>query len=105
LTSTLGLSIDSLHLTFNVTTPTAESVVTTTTDLSASVASVADAFIHDELSSREEEALHQSFHPAATGKRPERRSENIPGGFDVDPFSHDDDDEVQILTMSPFSPH
>ena len=63
LASTVGISLTSAHFVFEVTS----SKVRTSkpnVDLAESVASVADSFIHQELSSEEEETLWPSFHAA-----------------------------------------
>ncbi|KAJ7097870.1 hypothetical protein B0H15DRAFT_823078 [Mycena belliarum] len=83
LTSTVGLSLDSLNLTFHVLPPSdhAPSVVH---NLSESVASVADSFIHDELSPREEATLRESFHPDLASSMHSETEHGVPGG--LDPF-------------------
>ncbi|KAJ7905574.1 hypothetical protein B0H14DRAFT_2660774 [Mycena olivaceomarginata] len=80
LTSTVGLSLDSLHLTFHV-LPSSNHALSATHNLADSVASVADSFIHDELSSREEATLRESFHPDLASSMADN---NVPGG--LDPF-------------------
>lgn len=90
LTSTLGASVQSLHLTFHVIPSVSEPLSFSTANLAESVASVAESFIHDELSPREEATLRESFHPdlAASLYDPSR---NVPGS--MDPFLHASDDE------------
>ncbi|KAJ7063368.1 hypothetical protein C8F01DRAFT_1209678 [Mycena amicta] len=73
LTSTVGLSVDGLNLTLNVISPKDAPVVQ---NLAESVVSVADSFIHDELTTREEATLRESFHAELVG--------DVPGG--LDPF-------------------
>ncbi|KAF7363504.1 GP-PDE domain-containing protein [Mycena sanguinolenta] len=80
LTSAVGLSLDSLHLTFHV-LPTANDAFPATPNLADSVASVADSFIHDELSKTEEATLRESFHPDLASSMEDN---TIPGG--LDPF-------------------
>ncbi|KAJ7172409.1 hypothetical protein C8R46DRAFT_992546 [Mycena filopes] len=82
LTSTVGLSLDSLHLTFHL-LPSSHHARSASQNLAESVASVADSFIHDELSPREEATLRESFHPdLASSLHAEDHS--VPGG--LDPF-------------------
>ncbi|KAJ7109447.1 hypothetical protein C8R44DRAFT_937041 [Mycena epipterygia] len=83
LTSTVGLSLDSLHLTFHV-VPSKNNAPLTTPNLAESVASVADSFIHDELSPREEATLRESFHPDLASSMHSADEHNVPGG--LDPF-------------------
>ncbi|KAJ6502482.1 hypothetical protein C8R45DRAFT_818480 [Mycena sanguinolenta] len=80
LTSAVGLSLDSLHLTFHV-LPTANNAFSATANLADSVASVADSFIHDELSKTEEATLRESFHPDLASSVEDNI---VPGG--LDPF-------------------
>ena len=83
LTANVGLSIQSLHLTFHVDTKAPVPTAQATTNLADSVVSVAESFIHDELTPGEEATLRESFHPdldiSVTSTR-----ENVPGG--LDPF-------------------
>ncbi|KAJ7632689.1 hypothetical protein FB45DRAFT_913186 [Roridomyces roridus] len=81
LTSTVGLSIDSLQLTFHV-LPLSEHA-RSVPNLAESVASVADSFIH-ELSPREEASLRESFHPDLASSTHSIDDHNVPGG--LDPF-------------------
>ncbi|KAF8625802.1 hypothetical protein AX15_005189 [Amanita polypyramis BW_CC] len=76
LTSNLGLSLDALHLTFHV-VPT----VTTTSegvDLSDSVASATEAFMHEELIEHENITLSDSVHSNVVNEA----EHIIPGGLD-----------------------
>jgi autophagy-related protein 2 len=83
LTSTVGLSLDSLHLTFHL-LPFSTHAPSSTANLAESVASVADSFIHDELSPREEATLRESFHPDLASSMHSVGEHNVPGG--LDPF-------------------
>ncbi|KAL1747537.1 hypothetical protein HDZ31DRAFT_31736 [Schizophyllum fasciatum] len=74
LTSTLGLALDSLHLTFHFRPPSAPQEPP---NLADSVVSVAESFIHEELNAREEALLRQSFHQDAPDL-----DQDLPGGFD-----------------------
>ncbi|KAF7304826.1 GP-PDE domain-containing protein [Mycena kentingensis (nom. inval.)] len=76
LTSTIGLSVDGLHLILLVVPPKDALVAS---NLADSVVSVADSFIHDELTPREEATLRESFHPDLVASISE-----LPGG--LDPF-------------------
>lgn len=99
LTSTIGLSLQSLHLTFRMTSAQPQQALPTP-DLAESVASMADSFLHDELDRREEAELLQSLHPSHP---PAPVSQDIPGG--LDPFVTEDNfpdvpesDEVSIFS-------
>ncbi|KAJ7219339.1 hypothetical protein GGX14DRAFT_591678 [Mycena pura] len=83
LTSTVGISVHSLHLTFHV-SPSQNHAPPATQNLAESVASVANSFIHDELSPREEATLRESFHPDLASSMHSEDDHNIPGG--LDPF-------------------
>ncbi|KAL4267314.1 Autophagy-related protein 2 [Pleurotus pulmonarius] len=87
LTSTLGFSIQSLHLTFRLTSSARKSE----TNLSDSVASVAESFIHDELTPREEATLRESIYSEVmTGDVDD--DHHVPGGlnpFLTEPEEHD----------------
>jgi autophagy-related protein 2 len=82
LTSTLGLSLQSLHLTLDLLDNPHHSQPSQTSNLADSVASVAAEFLHDELSSGEEATLRESFHPDR-GSPPDP-ADYVPGG--IDPF-------------------
>lgn len=84
LTSTLGFSIQSLHLTFHLVPIVSDPVVVPPTNLAESVASVAETFIHDELTPHE---LRESFDPDLAYDH----SRNVPGS--MDPFLHMTGDE------------
>ncbi|KAF8964063.1 hypothetical protein BDZ97DRAFT_2058708 [Flammula alnicola] len=96
LASTLGFSLKSLHLVFHV-VPSFDGVRSTDIDLSESVASVAESFIHEELSPREEATLWQSFHQEAALHPDNSESHFLPGGLDMpgtsdyDPHKFDTD--------------
>lgn len=81
LTSAVGFSLNSLHLTF-VLLPSSKHTSNTTNlaDSVASVASVAETFIHDELTPREEFKLRESFHSELSATD----DPSVPGG--LDPF-------------------
>ncbi|KAJ6630872.1 hypothetical protein B0H10DRAFT_2160244 [Mycena sp. CBHHK59/15] len=94
LTSTVGLSLDSLHLTFHV-LPSPKQAPLETTNLAESVASVADSFIHDELTPREEATLRESFHPDLTSSIHPADENIVPGG--LDPFiSAPEEEEFRV---------
>ncbi|KAI5899365.1 uncharacterized protein SCHCODRAFT_02483354 [Schizophyllum commune H4-8] len=86
LTSTLGLSLDSLHLTFHFRPPSAPQEPP---NLADSVVSVAESFIHEELNAREEALLRQSFHQDAPDL-----DHDLPGGFD--PFLSAPEEEEEV---------
>ena len=79
LVSTLGLSLSSLNLVFHV---VSSPVLDLDVDLTASVASVAESFIHEELSPREAVAFWQTLHPT-TSSPSDIEEQAIPGGLDT----------------------
>ncbi|EPQ58082.1 hypothetical protein GLOTRDRAFT_35556 [Gloeophyllum trabeum ATCC 11539] len=93
MTSTIGMSVQSLQLTLSV-VPGVKLKPPNSAQLAESVASVAETFIHEELSSKEEAVLRESIHSDAPGGAFPAAEEmkNIPGGFDVDvdPFHSPD---------------
>jgi autophagy-related protein 2 len=83
LTSAVGLSLESLHLTFMLSsTPPKAPSRSTAAELAESVASVAETFIHDELDAQEEAALLGSFHSDLSSSN--QSVDRVPGG--LDPF-------------------
>ncbi|KAI9064447.1 hypothetical protein FKP32DRAFT_1685733 [Trametes sanguinea] len=85
LTSTVGLSLESLHLTFYLEpTLSSSNQRAFTENLAESVASVAETFIHEELSVREEATLRESFHPDLGRSAVDSQEDSLPGG--LDPF-------------------
>lgn len=94
LTSTLGFSLESLHLVFHL-LPVSNHTphnINSNINLAESVASVADSFIHNELTPREEATLRESFHPdLASSIYSDGREQNVPGG--LDPFLSAPEDE------------
>ena len=96
LTSTVGFSLRSLHLTFHLLPTTPDIPVTLTSDLADSVASIAESFIHDELTPLEERAIRESFHPdlASSAYTYMDEGTNIPGS--IDPFLSAEDDEFKV---------
>ncbi|KAL7283400.1 hypothetical protein ACG7TL_002830 [Trametes sanguinea] len=85
LTSTVGLSLESLHLTFYLEpTLSATDQRAFAENLAESVASVAETFIHEELSVREEATLRESFHPDLGRSPVVLQEDSLPGG--LDPF-------------------
>ncbi|KAJ3725873.1 hypothetical protein C8R42DRAFT_575547 [Lentinula raphanica] len=84
LTSTLGFSLSSLHITLRV-VPAEQRHDDADINLSESVASYAESFIHDELNPREEADLRESFRQdlsASSVHEPD--DDNVPGG--LNPF-------------------
>lgn len=82
LTSILGLSLQSLHLTLDLLDNPSAGQPSQTSNIADSVASVAAEFLHDELSPGEEATLRESFHPGQ-GSPPDP-ADYVPGG--IDPF-------------------
>ena len=80
LVSTLGFSLSSLNLVFHVVP--SPPLFNLDVDLTASVASVAESFIHEELSPREAVAFWQTLHPT-TPSPSDVEEQAIPGGLDT----------------------
>ncbi|KAI0374905.1 hypothetical protein BV20DRAFT_1032957 [Pilatotrama ljubarskyi] len=90
LTSSVGLSLETLHLTFYLEPTMASRAERPFADnLAESVVSVAETFIHEELSAREEAALRESFHPELGSSNSLESEENVPGG--LNPFISEED--------------
>jgi autophagy-related protein 2 len=94
LTSTLGFSLESLHLTFHL-RPKSNTPIHAHAHpiLADSVASVAESFIHEELTSQEEATLFESFHPDLVSSIHSRPEHTLPGGLDPDPFLSNPEDD------------
>ncbi|KAI1795867.1 hypothetical protein LXA43DRAFT_989826 [Ganoderma leucocontextum] len=99
LTSSVGLSLESLYLTFYL-----EPTICSQPDrpfvdnLADSVASVAETFIHEELTPNEEATLRESFHPESTASSVSSVSyDPLPGG--LDPFMSEE--EVHFSEADP----
>ncbi|KAH9935004.1 uncharacterized protein B0H18DRAFT_1082721 [Fomitopsis serialis] len=87
LTSTIGFSVESPHLTFYL-APQSSDVGASQTDLTESVASIAESFVHEELNPADEAAFRQSMHGGP--RSPMRAGEDmLPGG--LDPFMSDEE--------------
>ena len=87
LTSTLGLSLQSLHLTLDLSDKPPKDHTNQASNLADSVASVAAEFLNDELSPGEEATLRESF-------QSDRRSPPNPGDYvpgSIDPFLNTED--------------
>ncbi|KAJ3809145.1 hypothetical protein F5876DRAFT_44505 [Lentinula aff. lateritia] len=98
LTSTLGFSLSSLHVTLRV-VPIQESTNQTDINISESVASYAGSFIQDELTPREEANLRESFrYDPSASLHHEPDDENVPGG--LNPFK-DLSEEEELADMDP----
>lgn len=82
LTASIGLSVQSLHLTFHLDPAVSATTTSQQPDLADSVFSVAESFMHDELTPGEEATLLGSIHPEYSAP-PDVRA-NVPGG--LDPF-------------------
>jgi autophagy-related protein 2 len=103
LTSVIGLSVQSFHLTFHIIddAPRTKRFTSQPHALSESVASVADTFLHDELNRIQEAELRQSLRSATASPKVQ---ENIPGG--LDPFVTDEplpQDEIDLEEVTVFS--
>ncbi|KAG6336408.1 hypothetical protein ID866_2681 [Astraeus odoratus] len=109
LTSSVGLHVRALHLTLYVVTDQRTPPVPplfSGAGLADSVASVAQTFVHRELTPKEEATLRESLHPGHVNHVLTDESENLPGGFD--PFvrhrDRDDAREVQGATQTDNDP-
>ncbi|KDR81673.1 hypothetical protein GALMADRAFT_276398 [Galerina marginata CBS 339.88] len=80
LASTLGFSLKSLHLVIHV-VPFADHRPGPNVDLTESVASVAETFIHQELSPAEEASLWQSLHQEGGMHSSYEKAPTVPGGL------------------------
>ncbi|KAI0647065.1 hypothetical protein C8Q79DRAFT_1009211 [Trametes meyenii] len=80
-----GLSLESLHLTFYLEPTLASPSERPFTDnLAESVASVAETFIHEELTARKEATLRNPLNLDLSGSESSIFQDNVPGG--LDPF-------------------
>jgi autophagy-related protein 2 len=79
LTSSVGLALESLHLTFNIMPTTSK--LPPSAELADSMLSVAETFIHDELNDYDEAAIRESIYSDAGGSQ---SIDPVPGG--LDPF-------------------
>jgi autophagy-related protein 2 len=92
LTSTVSFSLHSLHLIFHLSPSAVTPRSRLNPNLTGSVASIADSFLHDELSPREEAVLRESF----CADRSSSFSANTGDGGDIpgsiDPFLSGEDE-------------
>ena len=97
LTSSVGLHVRSLQLTLHVVTEQCQSPsaspLFSSTGLADSVASMAETFVHRELTPKEEAAFLESLHTTPAPHLQTDDSEHLPGGFDPFVHSHDKDTE------------
>jgi autophagy-related protein 2 len=96
LTSRLGFSATSIHLVLEV-NELGDHVPTT--DLSESLASLSESFVHEELDREEEEDLLRSIHAEAVPGS----ERYIPGGFDSAPRPGSPERNAQVDEASMFS--
>ena len=103
LTSSVGLHVRSLQLTLHVVTDQYQSPSTSplfsTTGLADSVTSVAETFVHRELTPKEEAAFLESLHPTPALQHQADDSEHLPGGFDPFIRNHDVDTEGRTFAI------
>lgn len=98
LTSSVGLSLESLHLTFYLEpTLTPRSDNPLADSLAESVASIAETFIHEELTPNEEATLRESIHPDSDHSTSSTFDDHVPGG--LDPFISEE--EVHLNEADP----
>jgi autophagy-related protein 2 len=95
LSSALGFSLDSLHLVFHV-IPVPEGAANANINLSQSVASVADTFLHEELSPPEEATLWRSFQEEAAVTQSDYILGQIPGGLGFSSVIHEDQRKSEV---------
>ncbi|TFY72678.1 hypothetical protein EVG20_g338 [Dentipellis fragilis] len=88
LTANIGFSIQSLHLVFHIGGHAQETTSNDATNLADSVVSVAESFMHDELSPGEEATLRESLHPDLANSA--TMHETVPGA--LDPFLSTDEE-------------
>jgi autophagy-related protein 2 len=90
LSSSVGFHVQSLNLTFQITPEQSISPASpsfrSSSNLADSVVSVAETFIHDELTPREGATLRQTLRPSSGSLPLADESENLPGGFN--PFGY-----------------
>ena len=91
LTSTIGLSLESLHLTFIVSATQQTPKRVAVSNIADSVASVAESFMHDELDTQEEATLMGSIHSELSGSG--ESLDHVPGG--LDPFLSEDESHTE----------
>ncbi|KAG1753407.1 hypothetical protein EDB19DRAFT_1669210 [Suillus lakei] len=87
LTSSVGLSVQSLHLTLHA-TPPSDLGSPNSVNLAQSVASVAETFIHGELTPREEATLRESLHSDSRPPHAYDEGHHLPGGLDSSTRAH-----------------
>lgn len=80
LTSTIGFSLNSLHITLRLQAPL-QRLSDPDVDLASSVASVAETFVQEELADPEEARLWESFHDTVLTQ--EGDDHTIPGGLET----------------------
>ncbi|GJE87153.1 autophagy-related protein 2 [Phanerochaete sordida] len=92
LTSVIGLSLESLHLTFVLTaSPSQGRRHPSSSVLAESVASAAESFMHEELDASEEASLRDSVHSELEDSV--FTMDNVPGG--LDPFLSEEGSHVE----------
>ncbi|TFY83716.1 hypothetical protein EWM64_g299 [Hericium alpestre] len=89
LTANIGLSIQALHLVFHLDEEVKEVIVQDSANIAESVVSVAESFLHHELSPGEEASLRESFHPDLASSSVSFH-DVVPGG--LDPFASTDEE-------------
>ncbi|KAG2157198.1 hypothetical protein DEU56DRAFT_8443 [Suillus clintonianus] len=87
LTSSVGLSVQSLHLTLHA-TPPSDPGSPNSVNLAQSVASVAETFIHGELTPREEATLRESLYSDSRPPHVHDEGHHLPGGLDSSNHAH-----------------
>lgn len=114
LSSSVGFHVQSLNLTFQITPEQSISPALpsfrSSSNLADSVVSVAETFIHDELTPREGATLRQTLRPSAGSSPLVDESENLPGGFnpfgynlnaeEVHKEAHGDDDPAGVSVFA-----
>jgi autophagy-related protein 2 len=100
LASTVGISLTAAHFIFEVSS-LKDGTPRPNVDLAESVASVADSFIHQELSSKEEETLWQSVHLPHPSFSSDQEPSPIPGTLSVSIDSEGSEDASAKVDYDP----
>lgn len=101
LTSTVGFSVKSLHLTFHL-LPKPQRTSDHSAHLAESVASLAESFVHDELSMDQETTLAESFQAELAASMRDGDF-NLPGGLSSGPEDDDNPSDMDPAGVKLFA--